>query len=89
MTEQQMMAKIGALLSSLHEIGLAPESMIMLGLQLSLDEYFAIRNVLVKTELAIVSCNAMSLTAKGRELAAKCYEAEQQILTNNAEGDTP
>ena len=89
MTEQQMMAKIGALLSSLHEIGVAPESMIMLGLQLSIDEYYAIRNVLVKTELVIVSSNAMSLTAKGRELAAKCYEAEQQILADNAGVDVP
>lgn len=88
--EQFYMAKMGALLSTLHEVDGAPEIIVQLGLQLDIDQYLILKTLLLRAELVAIRSNTMYLTDKGIVLAAQCYAAGQELKTaDNARGVTP
>lgn len=77
MTEQQKshLAKVTSILITLSELNGSPESVIYLSLGCDLIEWAAITDSLIERGWISIHAHFVSLTPKGREIAAKWQEA--------------
>lgn len=72
MTRDQINVFLAACLTTLAEMDCpAPESSFYIALEMNLADWQLIRQILLSANLATISANAVSITAKGREMAAK------------------
>lgn len=71
MTKQEANKYLCAILTTLAEVPFAPESSIYLAMGMDLGKWQTIRAILLQAGLATSEGYAMTITAKGRELAAK------------------
>lgn len=73
MSEQQVMARVAAILSTLLEAGGGPESSVYLALGSNLSLWQGIKGLMVRSDLIRVDGNSwVELTEKGREIAEQC-----------------
>jgi hypothetical protein len=71
MNKNEINKYLCAILTTLAEVPFAPESMIYLAMGADLSKWQTLKALLCSSGLATSENYAMSITAKGRELAAK------------------
>jgi predicted transcriptional regulator len=66
-----MLAKFAAMISTLNETNGAPESSLYIFFDMNMDVWQRVRSMLISEELVTIKGHFVTLTAKGREMAAK------------------
>jgi len=71
MTKNILITRIAAILATLEETNGSPESMLYIFCGMNMDDYQAIRGILVDAGYVTIKGNYVTLTASGRETARK------------------
>ena len=72
---KDLQVKLAAILTTLEETGGAPESIVYLALDCTLDEWDTLKYILVHDNLCEVEYNFVTLTDKGHALAKQINAA--------------
>lgn len=71
MSKNELLKYIAAIVTTVAETEIAPESSVYMALGMDMEKYQIVRNVMVGAKLITVSGNAIRLTDAGKEMADK------------------
>jgi hypothetical protein len=75
MTRDDLNRKLCAVITTLADVPMAPETTLYLGLGSNMEEWETVKTVLLAGKLATCDCNEVRITEAGRAMAAKINKA--------------
>lgn len=77
MAKDKLLAQIAAIVCALDETNGAPESMLYIFLDMNMDLWSKVRDILVESGLIKIQAHYVTLTASGKETAQKLNKTIQ------------
>jgi hypothetical protein len=74
MDKQMLLKKTAAIIATLGETGGSPESMLYIFLDMDMDLWTIVRNILVESKMIQIRSYYVTLTAEGKRIADKLNE---------------
>lgn len=84
MTNNELTARVAAIVATLDELGGTPESNLYIFFDMNMDDWQLARRMLLGAGLVTILGHWVELTAKGRALAARINEATKETIREAA-----